>query len=506
MTCGRAILPVSPALDRGERTSSMRAAAGVLLVVAYASVVVTFALRSIDWPLVHDAPIMHYIAWRISDGAVPYRDLFDMNMAGTYLIHLGALEAFGASDAGWRAFDLAWLLATSLALAAFARPWGWVSATGSALLFAVYHLAGGALQAGQRDFFLVIFLVLGALGVARWAAGAGSVTLACGGLALGAGMTIKPHAVLLAGALAVVVLVVGNRSGSAAMKPVMIFSVAAALVPAVVVMWIAASGGLPAWRDIVMHYLVPYYARLGRGHSSWAFRHWQVWIPLTAVMLALGNAVIAGRYTVRHTIATLGVAYGFVHYLGQGKGWAYHLYPLAAFVALLAFSELRVALLQRPIIGVPLAVSLAVTLVGLTQIGVEASRGSWIRDKEQMVEALTQDLGPLRTDDSVQMLDTTDGGIHALLRLRARQPTRFLYDFHFFHDEETVEIRSLRAEFMRELTARPPRFIVFFRRGWPEGGPERIARFPELERRLAERYRVVHNRPRYMVYEKRRDS
>ena len=103
------------------------------------------------------------------------------------------------------------------------------------------------------------------------------------------------------------------------------------------------------------------------------------------------------------------------------------------------------------------------------------------------------------------MLDTTDGGLHALLRLGVVQPTRFLYDFHFFHDEETPEIRALRAELMRDLAARPPRFVVLFDRGWPAGGPERIARFPELARWLTERYRARPSRPGYTVYEKRRD-
>jgi hypothetical protein len=505
LTAGRAI-PVSPVLDRGERTSSMRAALGVLLVFAYGGVLATLALRSLNWPLVHDAPILHYIAWRIAEGAVPYRDLFDMNLAGTYLIHLVALQAFGVSDAGWRAFDLAWLLATSLALAAFARSWGWVAAAGSALLFAVYHVAGGAWQAGQRDYFLVVFLVVGALGVARWTAGEGIRTLAWSGFALGAGIAIKPHAVLLAAGLATVVLVVGMRSRWATLVPLVIFGMSAVLVPMAVVTWIAASGGLPAWRDLVVHYLVPYYARLGREHSSTLYR-WQGWIPLVAsVILALGHAVIARRYSVRHAIATLGVAYGVVHYVGQGKGWTYHLYPLAAFSALLAFSELRAALVQRWIVGVPLTVALAATLVWLTQTGVEASQASWIREKEATVEALTRDLRSLQAGDAVQVLDTTDGGIHALLRLRARQPTRFVYDFQFFHDEEAGEIRALRAEFMREITAHPPRFIVLFRRGWPEGGPERIARFPELDRWLGEDYRILHDRPRYIVYEKRRDS
>ena len=43
----------------------------------------------------------------------------------------------------------------------------------------LYHLAGGAWQAGQRDFLLCPLLLLGALGVTRWletTSGAAGVT------------------------------------------------------------------------------------------------------------------------------------------------------------------------------------------------------------------------------------------------------------------------------------------------------------------------------------------
>src|SRR5262245_21004036 len=86
---------------------------------------------------------MHYIAWRISEGAVPYRDLFDMNFPGVYLVHGLALRLFGAGDTSWRAFDLAWLAAASLAAAALAAPWGRLAAAGAGLFFAAYHLAAG---------------------------------------------------------------------------------------------------------------------------------------------------------------------------------------------------------------------------------------------------------------------------------------------------------------------------------------------------------------------------
>src|SRR5512145_1868814 len=58
----------------------------------FAALVVWLGWRSRSWPLIHDAPIMHYIAWRIGEGAAPYRDLLDMNFPGVYLLHAALLR------------------------------------------------------------------------------------------------------------------------------------------------------------------------------------------------------------------------------------------------------------------------------------------------------------------------------------------------------------------------------------------------------------------------------
>ncbi|PYN13988.1 MAG: hypothetical protein DME06_05730, partial [Candidatus Rokuibacteriota bacterium] len=125
-----------------------------------------FAIRlawsSRTWPLIHDAPLMHYIAWRIQHGAVPYRDVFDMNAPGPYLIHLLLLGTLGGGDLAWRIFDLGWLALTCWLLALYAWPVGAGPAAVAAALVAVYHLAGGVWLAGQRDFLLCAFLIGGA--------------------------------------------------------------------------------------------------------------------------------------------------------------------------------------------------------------------------------------------------------------------------------------------------------------------------------------------------------
>src|SRR5438552_2892589 len=413
---------------------------------------------------------MHYAAWRIADGAVPYRDLFDMNQPGTYLVHLAVLRTLGGSDLAWRVFDLAWLVATACVIAALAAPWGALAAGSGALVFATYHLAGGAWQAGQRDFLLCLFLLLGALGVARWLERGRLASLVWSGAALGAGITVKPHVALFAGAL-------------------------------------AAVGGLAAWYQIVSGYLVPLYSRLGRA-SSWSVYRWHAWIPLgLGVLVSLASVTRRRGVSARHVVAALGLAYGLAHYVVQGKGWEYHLYPLAAFAAVLVAAELPSALAaRRRLVAGALAASLVAALVLLGAKGLEAAPATWWWDRERTVRALEADLrARLAPGDTVQVLDTTEGGLHALFRLGVREPTRFLYDFHFFHDENTPVVRALRAELIRDLDARPPRVVVVFERGWPAGGYERVERFPALAARLRERYEPALTRPGYRLYAKRHD-
>ena len=100
----------------------------------------------------------------------------------------------------------------------------------------------------------------------------------------------------------------------------------------------------------------------------------------------------------------------------------------------------------------------------------------------------------------VQVLDTTEGGIHALYRLGARQPTRFLYDFHFYHDVDHPYVRRLRGELLEGLRARPPGAVVLFETGWPSGGYERLDAFPELARWLRHGYRLRDEGDGYRLY------
>jgi hypothetical protein len=199
-------------------------------------------------------------------------------------------------------------------------------------------------------------------------------------------------------------------------------------------------------------------------------------------------------------LTTLGLVYGAAHFVGQAKGWEYHLYPLAAFAAVVLFSETKGFLASRSAAAAAFLACVTVATVLLGFKGAEAADAPWIMAKARRVSAVVADLeGRLGPGDVVQVLDTTEAGVHALLRLRAVQPTRFLYDFHFYHDLDSRIVSQLRDEFIAAFDARAPKFVVLFERGWPAGGYARVEAFEALRRRLAG-YRVDRRGDGYIVY------
>ena len=496
-----------------------------LILAASGALAAYLAWRSLDWPLIHDAPLMHYIAWVIGQGGVPYRDVFDMNLPGVYLIHGSVIGLLGGGDLAWRLFDLGWLAATGALLWAYARPLGTGPAWAGAVLFTLYHLSGGAWRVGQRDFLLCLFLLAGAYGVARSIERRGALgPLVWGGLALGMGMTVKPHAGVFwlgAAALAGWGAWRGGRSPLAAPGTVL----AAALVaPALVFGWLGWRGGLGPFVAVFTGYVVPLYSHVGRVPLWQPFGDyrfgWALW-GLLAILAVLGLSTPAPGVEARKAVAALGAVSGALHFALQGKGWEYQLYPLAVFLCALApFALRRLSLaawerhghpsmpLRFPVLRRAAALVLfAATAMVLGAKGVDALEEPWIADKARRVAALTRDLAPLVPPGAtVQVMDVTEGGIHALWSLRLRQPTRFIYDFHFFHDTGDARIVALREEFVAGLAGHLPAAIVVLRDTWNRPGYERLADWPEVARLLARSYRLAVEGDGYRIYVKRADS
>src|SRR5262249_59659753 len=112
-------------------------------------------------------------------------------------------------------------------------------------------------------------------------------------------------------------------------------------------------------------------------------------------------------FGIRRTLAALGIAAGLFHFVMQGKGWEYHLYPLALFLCALAAP----AFAARTRLARAAAVVLfAATTLVLGAKGVQAMDAPWIDDKARRVAALASELAPrVPPGATVQVMDTTEG-------------------------------------------------------------------------------------------------
>ena len=466
---------------------------------------------SLRWPLVHDSAVMHYIAWSIKEGAVPYRDLFDMQFPATYLIHMLVLSLPGPIDLVWRIFDLTVLVTTLALIVAFVgrrRPW---SAAAAAIAFGLLYLRGGAAMGGQREMFIVALQVAAILNCAafmerptlpvRYALIAGTF--------FGAAFMIKPFAGLFfAGEMAFVghwtQRRLGARNAIAAVAAGLIgFSIPVAAILA----WLLVAGGFWSFVDVFTHYVMPFYSR-------WRMLGWQrlghiLFSDYPYPLLLLGTliAVLASRtrkVSARMGLLLVAVPCAIGHFLLQRKGWDYHLVPLAAFGSMACFWPVQEAILDSDVrlratwISMTMAVILPLTVV----VAAAAIHQTDPLDrKHQRALALAMYLQRnARGSDSVQVLDTTAGGTDALLRAHLRLPTRFMYDIHFFQDEPSAPyIAGLRRDFLRELAQHPPRFIVVFE----TGGYERVQRFAELATWLDTTYCLQLEGDGYRVFERK---
>jgi hypothetical protein len=84
-------------------------------------------------------------------GAVPYRDIVDINMPLIYFIHVAAVAIGGMGDV-----DLAATALVSGLILVFVWPAGRAPAIQAVLIVLVTHLLLGPYSAGQRDYLISI--------------------------------------------------------------------------------------------------------------------------------------------------------------------------------------------------------------------------------------------------------------------------------------------------------------------------------------------------------------
>jgi len=468
-------------------------------------------VKSWDWPLIWDAARVHYVCWRILEGCAPYRDIFDVDFPGTYFFQLFVMKVLGKGNLGWRIFDISCLIVINIFIIIYCRPYGKLPSLLGAALFSSFHLYNGPLYAGQRDYYMTTFIIAGIYLAARYFENNLNLYfLSSSGLVLGAAPTIKPHAGIYLLFVLFLILVFSYRSGYRWWAHGILFVICASVFPGVIFFWLWSIGGLDSFFEIVFKYLIPFYSQFKYHSISYALFQRFLKVPLIfeiLIICGLGivDLIIQEKVQIRRLLLIGGVLCGFILYVAQGRN-DYQLYPAILFLFLCAVSlidTLRIKYSPRIYI-----LTLAVVLHLSIGFGYRSIK-SFIAEPPhhfkgfQCTEDLILDLqGRVSPSENVQVIDFMSGAIQALYTLHYRQATKFIYDFHFFHNSAHPYIKKLREEFLTELKQKPPIFIIVAKNSWPASGYERLQDFPELVEWIHSNYFLETERECYRLYKK----
>ncbi len=506
------------------------------------------ALFSLGWRMVHDAPLMTYTSFLMERfDWVPYKDIFDFNLPGTYFIHWLGGRFLGYSDLAFRCFDLIYLCLLLTCLWFLMKKFHWKSGWSSVVLFGLFYLGLGPKVSFQREY-LALLPVLAALTAAVYFPRMKHFPrLVSVGFFFGLAASIKPHMGL---GLAVVVLYCffcaeegrGKKFSFSlllGLARMSLYALVGFLIPlAAMLVYLLHHGALEHFLDIALNYW-PLYGSLSGAHKTissgarlkylaegfLAMGGLQVLlVPAAAgvfIWRSKGRSGSSGgdRHGARMSWMLLGMAICFgIYPLVAGKFWTYHWLPLALVLLMLGslcFSRRGIHIFikksnkQVNIGWIFLVLVLAAAFMAgrlprefILQVSGRPLPPPKAGRVDEIADYLKQNSKP---DDKVQPLDWTGGAVHALLIAQRPIATPFIYDFYFYHHLSNQYIRALRKRFIEQLRAAPPEYIIriMTRKPWPSG-PDTGRRFKKLSVFLKKRYTAAFKGKGYTIYRLRK--
>jgi len=482
-----------------------------ILLVFLAALLIVQAGYSTRWPIAHDEAPLFYEAFLMrAEGLVPYRDLFDFQMPGSFIAYsiLGRLSGFDSFRI--RILDLT-ILTALLAITFFAlRRFGKTPALAAAILFGLKYLQGGPSMALQREYLLLIFVAF-----AVWISMRDELTLKHRitlGLLFGLAAVIKPHAAI--GLIPILFFDISDMVKrlkltlpTAAVRSILP-AAAGFLIPILaMIAWLGLTGALTPFITIAANYW-PLYSQVN-GQMEVTAGAARMSLLLNQFLRLGGNGLwlipaFIGIYFNQnkktYLLASLALCYA-IYPAFSGQFFPYHYIPFTYFIILLASLSIPTFDLR------PMTFSsfiLTIFLLLPSQTFIRQLEGKPIATSTDRAEEISRFLEKnLQKGDTVQPLDWTGGTLLAMLETRAHIATPYIFDFYFYHHVSNPYIQSLRADFMNDLQAASPRFIIevtAIDKPWITG-PDTSRKFPEFREFLNKNYSIAIQKDDYTIYE-----
>lgn len=460
----------------------------VLFLVVLGAALLFYIGFTLHWPMLVDAPIMHYVIFLIGHGLKPYRDITDMNMPGAYLLESFGMLLFGSGDVGWRLYDFFLLAVLMVSMVVVARPYNWLAGVYAAGLFALRHGSEGAWFAGEREQEMTVLLAASCATLffsvrrARPAFAAGFGVLA--GLAAAIKPTLAPF-----GLCTLVILFFALRRRRVPAGRYLAWSVVGLLTPVVLsVLYLLRYGAIDSFL-FVLHSVAPVYRTLN--NPGWRFLILHAapteWIPL--VPLAIVALLASREWNWERSVILLATICGLASYFIQQKGFWHHRYMFIAFGLLLVSMEtlnIDGASWTR-YLGYAALLYATVYLVPRYTVAFRELPG-----QSRLTQAMQADLSRLggeRLQNEVQCFDLTFGCLNSLYHMRLMENTGFTGDLLLFPKSLNPATDFYRHTFWKAQAVRPASVLVVTDQEFGAGNSyDRLARWPALATYMQRNY------------------
>ncbi|MBK8781600.1 MAG: glycosyltransferase family 39 protein [Anaerolineales bacterium] len=488
----------------------------VIILLLLAAFLVTQAAFSLQWPIAHDEAPLFYEAFLMqSEGRIPYRDIFDFQMPGSYIVYylLGMLSGFGPFRI--RILDMLILAALIVITFQAMRRFGKTSALAAGILFGLKYLQGGPSLSLQREYLLLVLIALSLLiGMRDSLTPKHRLSL---GILFGLSAVIKPHAALgLLPFLLFDIADIRQRPNmslpKAAWTSILPAAIGFAIPISLVIAWLALAGALTPFLTIALNYW-PLYSQINGqmeitpAAERISFLLNQIWrlggSGLWLIPAAFGIYLNRNRQT--YLLASLALCYAIYPAL-SGQFFPYHYIPFIYIIILVASLSLTTHHfpLSTSFILHLSSLILLLFLIRPSTTFLRQLQGQPIATSTDRAEEIARFLEKnLEAGETVQPLDWTGGTLLAMLETRTPIATPYVFDFYFYHHVSNPYIQSLRVDFMHQLQSASPRYIVevtSIDKPWVSG-EDTTREFPELRAFLNEYYSVTIQKDDYTIYE-----
>ena len=492
-----------------------------LITVALCCLLIGYAYLMLQWPMMREAHLLHYIAYLINEhNFAPYRDALETSWFGTFLFHMAIGKIFGYTSMAFRTADIFFLAALLFLTWKILRHLDiWLAWIG-ALSFGLTYLQYGPANTLQRDYILLLPIAT-ALLVAlqtKWHSELRALII---GLCFGAVASIKPHAII---GLPVILVLLYSQSDTerSVLRLLLYCGFGGASTLGLGLLWLWHSNGLHAFIDMTLHYL-PLYQDLNGAHEmqtsaerwhntlrSWKYSLW-LWPYIITVALIYGwfnTDKNSQRRALIFTLIALAACYN-IYPLIAGKFWDYHWIPFSYF-AVLSTSILLLPARNKSWSGSLLSSCLIIFFFNIHSeqyrpwAGLQEQINNYpdisidMKLSHDVADFIKQHLPP---DKTIQIIETGGPSTRYLLEANAVAATRYLESYTFLHHIHEPYVQHAQQDFLHRLQEKPPAlFLVMTHLARPLG-IDTITEIPGLQDFLHAHYKAIWTHPTFTFWE-----